>query len=84
MTVFEDDLVSALASSFFCLETKETKIQDLQNTPARILQKVKCGRMISDHDSLFNFFQSSTELSGLTSPFVRIHLSRFDGRRAFN
>ncbi len=34
-------------SSFFCLETKETKIQGLQNALAQILSNRKFGRVIS-------------------------------------
>jgi hypothetical protein len=33
---------------FFCLDTKETKSQGLQNAPANILSITKFGRVISD------------------------------------
>jgi hypothetical protein len=36
----------ARPSSFFCLDTKESKNQGLQNTPASILSNCKCGRVI--------------------------------------
>jgi hypothetical protein len=35
-----------LTSSFFCLDTKESKNQGLQNTLASILSNCKCGRVI--------------------------------------
>ena len=36
-------------SLFFCLDTKETKSQGLQNVPANILAIAKFGRVISDY-----------------------------------
>jgi hypothetical protein len=42
-------IVSIQASHFFVLKQKsKQKNSRLQNAPAQILQKVKCGRMISD------------------------------------
>jgi hypothetical protein len=43
-----DEFDHEWSSSFFCLVTKESKSQGLQNVPAQILTKNKCGQMISD------------------------------------